>query len=107
MRVLWRADDAVDRGQEYLDLKASRPDEAEAVRDAINAILADPGLAASKYSIRLDPETGYLAMPYLRAVGMLTCLVWRNRPDLEAVEVVDFGQAWGDDLSLPSRWPRD
>jgi hypothetical protein len=89
--VRWRAEDeGVDRAQEYLDLRQRRPAEAAAVAEAINTILADPELAARKYSVLLDRVAGTLVMPYLRAVGMLTVLAWRNRPDRDEIEIIDF-----------------
>jgi hypothetical protein len=105
--VRWRAEDeGVDRAQEYLDLRQRRPAEAAAVAEAINTILADPELAARKYSVLLDRVAGTLVMPYLRAVGMLTVLAWRNRPDRDEIEIIDFSQPWGDDLWMPEKYPR-
>jgi hypothetical protein len=46
-------------------------------------------------------------MPYLRAVGMLTVLAWRNRPDRDEIVIIDFSQAWGDDLWMPEVYPRN
>jgi hypothetical protein len=91
---------------EYWDIKNRRPAAAEAIRDAITVVWSDPEIAERRYSIRLDPEAGYLAMPFLTPDGM-TCLVWRHSPTGEdAVEIVDFGQPWGDDLDMPLVWPR-
>jgi hypothetical protein len=97
----------MDRGQEYLDLRERRPAEAAAVANAIDTILADPDLAARKYSVLLDPSAGTLVMPYLRAVGMLMVLAWRNRPDRDEIVIIDFSQAWGDDLWMPEVYPRN
>jgi hypothetical protein len=95
-----------DRVAEYLDLKERRPTVAAAIRDAITTVVADPDMAQRLYSIRLDRETGYLAMPFLGQDGLL-CLVWRHSPDGDdAIEVVDFSQPWGDDLDMPLVWPR-
>src|SRR5690348_14834595 len=108
MSVRWRKDDdGVDRGQEYLELRESRPDEAAAVRDAINTILRNPEEAARKYSVLLDRVSRTLVMPYLRAVGRLTVLAWFNDQDDEAIEIIDFSQVWTDDLDMPPVYPRD
>jgi hypothetical protein len=91
---------------EYWDIKKHRPTAAEAIRNAITVVSSDPETARRRYSIRLDPEAGYLAMPFLGPDG-LTCLVWRHSPDGDdAVEIVDFSQPWGDDLDMPPMWPR-
>jgi hypothetical protein len=91
---------------EYRDLKSRRPSEANAIRDAIADVVRDPGIAERRYSIRLDRAAGYLAMPFLAPDGV-TCLVWRHSPDGDdAIEIVDFSQLWGDDLDMPSVWPR-
>lgn len=91
---------------EYWDIKEHRPAAAEAIRDAITVVSSDPETAGRRYSISLDPEAGYLALPFLSPDG-LTCLVWRHSPDGDdAVEIVDFSQPWGDDLDMPRVWPR-
>ena len=106
--VRWRKDDeGVDRGTEYLELRQRRPAEAAALKDAINIILRDPEVAARKYSILLDWQSRTLVMPYLRAVGKLTVLAWFNDPDDDAIEIIDFGQMWTDDLDMPQVFPRD
>ena len=90
---------------EYFSLKSQRPAEAAAIRDAITVVWADPDLAERRYSIRLDTETGYLAMPFLGPDG-LTCLVWRQSPKgYDDIWIVDFSQPWGD-LDRPPVWPR-
>jgi hypothetical protein len=96
-----------DRFEEYREIKRHRPAEADAVRDAISLIAADPELAERDYSIRLgDAQARYLAMPFLGPDGV-TCLVWRHFPDGgDGVEIVHFQQAWGDDLDKPRIWPR-
>jgi hypothetical protein len=61
-----------DRFDEYQDVKRRRPAQAAAIRDAINLIVADPDKAERDYSIRLgDPQTRYLAMPFLAPDGLL------------------------------------
>jgi hypothetical protein len=95
-----------DLAAEYWNIKERRPAAAEAIRDAVTVIWSDPETAQKRYSISLDSEAGYLAMPFLSPDGM-TCLVWRHSPDGDdAIEIVDFGQPWGDDLDLPLEWPR-
>lgn len=106
--VRWRRDDdGVDRGKEYLELRESRPEEAAAVKNAVNTILRNPEDAARKYSVLLDQVSRTLVMPYLRAVGRLTVLAWFNDPDDDAIVVIDFSQVWPDDLDMPSVYPRD
>lgn len=107
-QVRWLCDSAgADRGEEYLLLRESRPDEAAAVRAAINAVLADPDRAARLYSIRLGGRQEFqYAMPYLRAVGMLTCLAWRNVPREDAIIINDFSHVWPDDFAMPDVYPR-
>lgn len=106
--VRWRKDDdGVDRGEEYLELRKRRPEEAAAVRDAINTILLDPEAAEWKYSVLLDRVSRTLVMPYLRAVGRLTVLAWFNDPGDDAIEIIDFSQVWTDDLNMPRVYPRD
>lgn len=97
-----------DRFEEYLEIRRRRPAEAEAIRDAITPIEADPERAERDYSIGLgDPQVRYLAMPFLGPDGFM-CLVWRHFPDGgDGVEIVHFQQAWGDDLDRPRVWPRD
>jgi hypothetical protein len=97
-----------DRFAEYQEIKRCRPAEAEAIRNAITLIVADPEKAQRDYSIDLgDPQARYLGMPFLGPDG-LTCLVWRHFPDGDdGVEIVHFQQAWGDDLDMPRVWPRD
>lgn len=91
---------------EYRDLKVRRPSEANAIRDAITDVVRDPETAERRYSIRLDPAAGYMAMPFLASDGV-TCLVWRHSPDGDdGIEIVDFTQPWGADLDMPPVWPR-
>ena len=60
-----------DRFEEYLEVKRRRPAQAAAIRDAINLIVADPDKAERDYSIGLgDPQTRYLAMPFLAPTGL-------------------------------------
>jgi hypothetical protein len=90
---------------EYRSLKSQRPSQANAVRDAITVVSMDPERAERRYSIRLDRETGYMAMPFRTPDG-LTCLVWRHSPDGDdAIEIVDWDQPWGDELDRPPVWP--
>jgi len=90
---------------EYIVLKEKRPDEACAIRDAITVIWTNPDIAGTRYSIRLDPVAGYMAMPFVAPTG-LTCLVWRHSPDGDdVVEIVDWHEPW-DDLDMPPVWPR-
>jgi len=91
---------------DYFYLKKHRPAEAKAIRDAIAVVVKDPDRAGRRYSIRLDPAAGWLAMPFPGPDG-LTCLVWRHSPDGDdAIEIADFSQCWGDELDMPPIWPR-
>jgi hypothetical protein len=89
---------------EYLYLKSHRPAQARAIRDAITVIHADPDRAERMYSVPIDPENGWLAMPFLGPDG-LTCLVWRQSPHgYDEFWIGDFDQPWGD-LALPRDRP--
>jgi hypothetical protein len=95
-----------DRLAEYRDIKTRRPAAGGAIRDAITVVCADPDRARRRYSIRLDSANDYMAMPFLDGDGLKTCLVWREAPDGDdAIEIVDFGNPWGD-LDNPEVWPR-
>ena len=99
-------DEGRDLKAEYLALKSQRPDHARAVGEAITVIWSDPEVADRRYSILLDREARYMAMPFRRPNG-LTCLVWRHSPDGDdAIQIVDWDQPWGDELDMPAVWPR-
>lgn len=104
--VHFRSADSYDGHAEYFALKARRPAEAAALCKTIALIAENPAVAVRDHSVALDPVLGYRATPYLRALGMLTCLAWRQLPELEAVEVIDFDQPYRD-LPMPVVWPRD
>lgn len=69
----WR--EGRDLAAEYWDIKGRRPAEAEAIRDAITVVWSDPEIAERRYSIRLDPEAGYLGHAVLRpGLADMSCL---------------------------------
>jgi hypothetical protein len=103
-RLRWAHRDGWDGKAEYLALKAARPIETVELAKAIGLILKDPGAADELYAIRLADE--YRATPYLRTLGDIRALTWRELPELDAVEVQDFDQRWLD-LPFPRIWPRD
>ncbi|HLX49874.1 MAG TPA: hypothetical protein VKS82_16205 [Streptosporangiaceae bacterium] len=103
--VKFWADGDIDGLAEYQRIKACHPTLGKAIRDAITLIVENPDSAAKQYSIRLDPQAGYLGLPFETPNG-LTCLTWRQDPDgYDCVEVIDFSQPWGD-LPRPPVWPR-
>jgi hypothetical protein len=95
-RLIWAHRDGWDGKAEYLGLKAARPIETVELAKAISLILRDPGAADELCAIRIADE--YRATPYLRTLGDIRALTWRELPELDAVEVQDFDQVW---LDLP------
>lgn len=102
-RLIWAYRDGWDGKAEYLALKAVRPIETVELAKAITLICKDPCAADKLYAIRLADE--YRATPYLRTLGDVRALTWRELPELDAVEVQDFDQPWLD-LPFPRIWPR-
>lgn len=103
-RLIWAYRDGWDGRAEYLALKAARPSETVELRKAITFVCDDPRAAGDLHAVPLSD--GYYATPYLRVVGDLRALTWRELPELDAVEVQDFDQRWLD-LPMPKIWPRD
>lgn len=103
-RLIWAHRDGWDGKAEYLALKATRLSETVELAKAITLVCKDPDAATELYSSVL-PD-GYRAMPYLRGVGDVRALTWRELPELDAVEIQDFDQSWLD-LPRPKIWPRD
>lgn len=90
---------------EYKQIRVSRPDVGKAIRNAITLVRKDPDTAEQDYSVRLDPDAGYLGLPFESPNG-LTCLTWRPSPDgYDTVQVIDFSELWTD-LPMPPVWPR-
>ena len=49
---------------EYKQIRVSRPDVGKAIRNAITLVRKDPDTAEQDYSVRLDPDAGYLGLPF-------------------------------------------